>query len=187
MDIKVEVNVSVNEESWLPVVGFKEHYFVSDQGRVMRVARGMGTWPGKILSTSRSHAYGYNVVDLSMSCKQTTKCVHDLVLRAFVGPPPEGMEARHLDGNPKNNCLSNLLWGTDIENQHDRVAHKTMLRGEDCPWAKLSDEEVEQLRELRKAGWTVTRLANHFNISLAQASRIVNFKGRQHKAYRKEG
>ena len=31
--------------------------------------------------------------------------IHHLVLLTFVGPRPEGMEVRHLDGDPLNNTL----------------------------------------------------------------------------------
>lgn len=37
--------------------------------------------------------------------------VHRLVLEAFVGPCPPGMECRHLDDDPRNNRLDNLAWG----------------------------------------------------------------------------
>lgn len=49
--------------------------------------------------------------------------VHQLVLTAFHGPRSEGMVARHLDGNPVNNSIDNLTWGTVKENQNDRHRH----------------------------------------------------------------
>lgn len=51
--------------------------------------------------------------------KYQTFKVHRLVLTAFVGPCPEGMECRHLDGDAANNRLSNLCWGTREENIAD--------------------------------------------------------------------
>lgn len=51
--------------------------------------------------------------------KFTTFRVHRLILEAFVGPCPDGMEARHKDGNPGNNRLDNLAWGTKEENTED--------------------------------------------------------------------
>ncbi len=45
--------------------------------------------------------------------------VHRLILETFVGPCPEGMECRHLDGNPANNCLNNIAWGTREQNIED--------------------------------------------------------------------
>lgn len=51
--------------------------------------------------------------------------MHELVLTAHVGPCPPGMECRHLDGDEKNNALSNLVWGTPPEQALDRVRHGT--------------------------------------------------------------
>ena len=56
--------------------------------------------------------------------------VHRLVLLAFAGPCPKGMECRHLDGNPQNNNFSNLCWGTHQENMDDRVRHGTLACGD---------------------------------------------------------
>jgi len=48
--------------------------------------------------------------------------VHRLVLLAFIGP--SDLQVRHLDGNPTNNNLSNLLYGTAKENAEDREFHR---------------------------------------------------------------
>src|SRR5699024_6464865 len=47
--------------------------------------------------------------------------VHRLVLEAFVGPCPDGMEACHWDDDKTNNHVSNLRWATQSDNMHDRV------------------------------------------------------------------
>ncbi len=52
--------------------------------------------------------------------------VHVIVLLAFRGPPEEGQVCRHLDGNPANNHLENLAWGTRSENAHDAIKHRKM-------------------------------------------------------------
>lgn len=57
-------------------------------------------------------------------CYQAGKA-HRLVLFAFVGPPPfKGAQGRHLDDNPSNNNISNLVWGTGTENWEDRKRHR---------------------------------------------------------------
>ena len=52
--------------------------------------------------------------------------VHRLVLETFVGPS-NGMEVRHIDGNPLNNVVSNLAWGTRKEQIADQKAHGTFV------------------------------------------------------------
>lgn len=115
-------------ERWLPVVGF-ERYEVSDQGRVRSL---IGRT--KILTGIRQHA-GHLVVQPRKDKRMYHKFVHRLVLEAFVGPCPAGMECRHLNGNPSDNRLENLAWGTKRENGYDRVLHGMNLNAEKtaCP------------------------------------------------------
>ena len=47
--------------------------------------------------------------------------VHVLVLDAFVGPRPNGMQGLHRDDDHANNNLSNLYWGTQSQNMADRL------------------------------------------------------------------
>jgi len=68
---------------------------------------------------------GYLIVNLWWANQPRIWLIHRLVLIAFVGLQPDGMEALHRDGDPGNNTLSNLRWGTHSENQLDQVAHGT--------------------------------------------------------------
>lgn len=79
--------------------------------------------------------------------------VHRIVLEAFVGPCPEGMEARHFpDRDPTNNRIENLQWGTRLQNQRDRYVQGTDQFGERNPQAKLTEENVVKIRELYATG-----------------------------------
>jgi hypothetical protein len=63
--------------------------------------------------------------------KERNVTVHSLVLEAFVGPRPDGMQCRHFpDRNPTNNRVSNLSWGTPLENANDRRVHGTIACGD---------------------------------------------------------
>lgn len=69
------------------------------------------------------------------------------MLAAFVGPCPEGQEARHLDGDASNNRWApgneeetmaaggSLMWGTHRENIRDKHRHGTtwQLNVTECP------------------------------------------------------
>jgi len=53
------------------------------------------------------------------------EAVHRLVLRAFIGPPTlEANVACHGDGDPTNNTLENLRWGTPADNADDLMHHR---------------------------------------------------------------
>ena len=92
-------------------------YAISNTGTVLSY-RQSGHWKKRKLLKTES---GYLVVDLE---DQKTHKVHRLVLKAFVGPCPKGMECRHLDGNQTNNNLNNLRWGTRQENMDDKKRRK---------------------------------------------------------------
>jgi hypothetical protein len=115
-------------ERWLPVPDWEDLYEVSDLGRVRSLPRITGgQWrnrPGQVLKPY-DRAKGYKEVSLMRGGRACKRKVHLLVLAAFVGPRPTGLQTRHLDGNPANNKLGNLIYGTPSENNHDRVRHGT--------------------------------------------------------------
>jgi hypothetical protein len=56
------------------------------------------------------------------------------------------MECRHLDGDPANNALTNLAWGTRAENMHDKIRHGTERHGEEKANARLTAAQVHAIR-----------------------------------------
>lgn len=106
---------------WKPAADRGAHYEVSDSGLV-RFAGGRELKQ----STDRD---GYRKVSLYRGGKPRQWLVHRLVLITFTGNPPVGHEVLHRDGNPENNRLSNLRWGTRAENIRDQVGHGTHING----------------------------------------------------------
>ena len=103
-------------ETWKAVPGYEGRYEVSDQGRVRsfrRSKQGRELRPGRMPAGHVSVALG----------RGNSRCVHELVLLAFVGFPPPNHECRHLNGIPSDNRLENLCWGTRSENILDAVRH----------------------------------------------------------------
>lgn len=89
---------------------------------------------------------GYQYV-LLRDGRRHRKCfIHRLVLEAFSGLCPPGHECRHLDGDPTNNHVGNLAWGTRVEQCQDRRRHGTELRGEMIPCSVLDREKVRMIR-----------------------------------------
>src|SRR5262245_35009916 len=112
-------------EHWRPIPGFEGSYSVSDQGQVRsenrrivdRNGRAM-RYHGQILAVGVRNADGRRTVSLG---RNRTRMVYHLVLEAFIGPCPKGMEARHLDDDTSNDRLSNLAWGTSSQNKQDII------------------------------------------------------------------
>ena len=111
-------------ETWKPIPGFAGAYEVSDHGNV-RSLRGWRDLPIPYPLTQNVNHKGYKRVVLSLDGKSKTWFVHVLVLLAFVGPKSGKLQTRHLNGNPADNRLSNLRYGTKSQNTHDQIAHGT--------------------------------------------------------------
>jgi len=111
------------------------------------------------------HHSGYLLVCLHKNKKRHTIFVHRLVLEALVGPCPEGMECRHLNGDRADENLENLRWGTSKENKADKILHKTDNRGEKHYKTKLTDKDALEIYRL-KGIETCKSIAKRFNISI---------------------
>jgi hypothetical protein len=101
---------------------------------------------------------GYPSVKLKRNGASYAKRIHILMLEAFVGPCPTGMECRHLDDNKLNNALDNLKWGTRSENMRDAIANNKRPRGEDYFNAILTEKKVHKIMEMRRAGCTYRKI-----------------------------
>jgi len=147
------------KEEWRDIPQFEGHYQVSSDGRVRSIKKDY-----LILKPGRS-GRGYLSVNLWKNnvCKKVN--VHTLVLTVFVGKRPEGLWARHLNGNGFDNRLSNLKWDTPKKNQRDKVKHGTLLCGEKHYNVKLSKKDVIKLRKIKSEGkLTYTELGKMFNV-----------------------
>lgn len=123
----------------MPIPGYAGSYEVSDHGQVRSIARidyAGRRWPGRILKPGRTGSGGdYLKVTLCRDGQVESRAIHRLVLLAFAGEPSPGLVARHLNGVPSDNRLSNLAWGTQSENNQDTVRHgnNRELRKTHCP------------------------------------------------------
>ncbi len=111
-------------EEWRDVVGVPG-YRVSSFGRVVSFRR----YPaGKFLKPSARRNYlgkiTYYAVNLGHA---DLRRVHHLVLEAFVGHRPHGLEGCHNNGDPADNSALNLRWDTHASNMEDSVKHGTKI------------------------------------------------------------
>lgn len=143
-----ELTVHSMYETWRPIAGW-EDFHVSSWGRVVN------TKTGCYLTPQAHGEWGHLKVTLhrdkvrSRGKDRKDFAVHRLVLSAFTeGPEAEKPEVRHLNGIAWDNTLSNLVWGTSLENRQDARRHGTMShRGVDNEQSKLTERDVALIRE----------------------------------------
>jgi hypothetical protein len=172
---------------WKDVPGYKGYYRVSRTGKVRSLPRWIeynGRWgparyfkPGRVLNLCLNKVTGYHFVNLWKGNKQDVRHVHSLVLEAFVGPCPPGMECRHYpDPDRTNNNLENLSWGTPQKNADDRVEHGTAAKA-------LSPKKVRKIRRMFATGrYTKAFLARRFKVGEFAIYAVVTRRTWKHVA-----
>lgn len=119
-------------------------------------------------------------LNLRRDGKTHTRLVHRIVLESFIGPCQEGHECAHYDGDPSNNHLNNLRWTTPTENHADKIRHGTTNRGERCGASKLTENQVLEIRLLRKQKIITRIIGERFGISQQNVCDICNRKTWSH-------
>ena len=103
--------------------------------------------------------------------------VHRLVLLAFAGPCPEGMEACHNNGNPRDNRPENLRWDTPKSNSEDKRIHGRGCIGQQNGNARLNWEKVNAIRlRYAKRETTQKELADEYRVSSTLIHLIIRGK-----------
>lgn len=143
-------------------------YWISSRGRVRSHARRVP----RIMNPS-TNPTGYLYVTVRHQGVQKQRFVHRLVLNAFVGPCPHGMQACHGDGDRTNNMLENLRWASAKTNAADRERHGHTKRGSCHGNAKLDEAKVRHIRQLYAAGESAEELAERFNVRPLAVRRAV--------------
>lgn len=165
----------MSEEIWRDIPGYEGKYQASTEGRIRSLDRIVKSknwytneWfdrhiKGQILKPGIFCKSGHVSVVLGHGAAGSP--VHQLVMRTFVGETPPGKEILHNDGNPRNNALSNLRFGTRTDNILDvyRQGNK---------WRKLSVDDVEAIRFGLCCGIRGKELAAMFCVSEALISKI---------------
>lgn len=73
----------------------------------MRITPGKGTEPGRVLKPGKTKD-GYLKVELFNNGTPCSRYVHRLVIEAFIGEIPVGLEVNHISGQKTDNCCENL-------------------------------------------------------------------------------
>ncbi|MBJ9964454.1 NUMOD4 domain-containing protein [Burkholderia seminalis] len=135
-------------------------YLASENGEIFSTKSGRSMKPTK-------NQKGYMRVTLSHDGHTKTLSVHSLILLTFEGPRPDGLVVRHLDGDTSNNAYRNLKYGSDQENEEDKLRHGKRLYGEKSNNVVLTEEAVREIRAAKQSGkvrWGSAALAKKFGV-----------------------
>lgn len=160
------------DEIWRDIPGFEGAYQASSLGRIRsldrvqeRVSKRIGNYKvnlkGQILKPSVNKD-GYESVRL----KGKKYDVHVLIAITFIGIRPTKQDIRHLDGNPQNNRVDNLAYGTRKQNILD-----VFRNGE--KWKTFDLATVNRIRQILDTGlMTLAEIARAFQVSPRTISNI---------------
>lgn len=159
-------------EEWRDIPGYEGRYQASNMGRIRSVdefvrcgkgGKGSRLKKGRVLRPAGQKKDPHLRVVLGHGASGV--CVHNLVVLAFIGPRPRGADIRHLDGNPLNNRVDNLAYGTRTENILDvfRVGKA---------WRKLTAEKALEIKKRLQAGEIGVVLAREYGVSQSTVSAI---------------
>jgi hypothetical protein len=172
----IEDNFIKQSEEWRDILGYEGLYQVSNLGRI-RNKRGLIRKP-----VGAGWKYQYLAVNLSKNDKAALHYIHRLVMFAFVGACPTDMQTNHIDGDKHNNCLENLEYVTNSENQLHRcnVLGKHD-RGSRNKQAVRTESKVAEMRRLHREGaYNQRQLAKIFGVVFQTVHLIVNYKSWSH-------
>ena len=158
---------------------YMDGYYVTTEGRVYSTKR--DKWLS--LHVPKRKYMGYPEFKLN---GETTTRVHRCVAKLFLEPIEGKDQVNHIDGDKTNNCISNLEWVTQKENQEHAwieglhtmtQEHKDKLSvSNQGKGAKLTEQEVRLIFELFNSGSDQIPIAKQFNTSSKHISAILSGK-----------
>ena len=170
---------SMECEEWKDIPGYEGCYQASTHGRIRSVDHyvpGVNHYtgkpfsrkvPSKVLRPGRYCKSGHVSVVLGRGTNGIP--VHQLVMHTFCGKTPNGMEILHSNGDPTDNRLVNLRYGTRTENILD-------VYRQGGRWRKLSISDVQEIRSGLDAGISGADLARRYKVSQTTISNIKKGK-----------
>lgn len=166
----------MDEEVWRPIPGYEAAYDVSNLGRVRRFHNRTEFE----LMALTADPTGRKSVGLTLRRKKRkTVKVAILVALAFLGPRPQRRDVLHNDGDPSNDRLSNLRYGTKSANMQDMVNHGRGMHGTKCPFVKLSERDILEIRKLF-GKYLLSEIAIMYGTSVPNLSAIKNGRTWKH-------
>lgn len=150
-------------EIWKGVLGYENHYEVSNNG-VIRNSKNRRVLKGSI------HSSGYVYVTFTVDNEVSSHRVHRIVAIAFCDDRLWWKNVvNHKDGIKTNNHPSNLEWITHKEN----VIHS---RRSGLNKSKLSEKDVVEIREMFSQGVSKRELGFMYGVTESNINAVIKRK-----------
>ncbi|MCM1323300.1 MAG: HNH endonuclease [Acetobacter sp.] len=160
------------EETWklIPLKDCKHKYFASTLGRFARERA-----DGK-LKIIQGHVTEYGYVKVGISFIHQRKCffAHRLVLLTFAKSWNEHYQVNHINGIKTDNRLCNLELCTAKHNMAHASRTGLIARGERCSHAKLTAQQVRDIRQLLFNKTPVREIMRQYHICSTMVYNIKN-------------
>ena len=155
-------------EIWRNIPEWEGMYQVSNKGQVRSLdKKHLGRFGKPVLRKGRilkplAKGGRYLAVTLADGGKRKQCFIHDLVLRAFAGAKPKGLQVCHVNDDKNDNRLENLRYGTPKENTADAIRNGVKPKGENRGVARLSNDDVLKIRNCAESN---KELAQRYGVS----------------------
>ena len=159
---------NLDGEIWLPIPDF-EGYHGSNFGRVKSFHK------GKVKILKPLFLNKYLAVQLSTGGKKKFRHVHRLGAQLFIPNPDNLPQGDHRFGMKFDCSVWNLRWATQAQNNQYAFDMGLIKSGEDCSYAKLTNEQVRYIRE-NPDGLNLDQLAEKFGVANTVISAIQRGK-----------
>lgn len=132
------------DELWKQIEGYEGLYEISNYGQVR-------TRKNQILKANIING-GYEQVSLYSSSQKKSCLVHRLVAQAFIPNPKDKPQVNHIDGNKRNNAVTNLEWTSAKENMKHSVENNIRTDIKPVDMFSASGEFIRTFPSISTAG-----------------------------------
>jgi hypothetical protein len=164
----------LEDEIWKVVPDSNERYQVGNYGRIKSFA--YNKKDGQILKCSVIN--GFRIVQLATNKGKHKIYVHKLVAQIWIPRPSDKHNfVTHLDGNLRNNHISNLEWHSreTLTEKHRELGNrknKDLNRTNIIRNSKLNESDIGLLKAMLERGAVQSKIAKLFCLSEMQITRI---------------
>lgn len=168
-----------DNEVWKDILEFNGEYQASNHGRIRDVIK------NNILNQRAQSTRG-NKKYLKCSINGYPHSVHRLIAKTFIPNPDNKPHVDHIDFNEQNNFSENLRWVTPKENsQHSKYRMQNKKTGEKHYRALFSDQQIEDIKKLRKLHVRYVDIASRYGVKANTISalfcRLRKYRKREYK------